>query len=65
MEKVLYKEFEKLHERTKEFLINDKKNYTIYPKYNEIFSAFNHTPIDNVKVVILGQDPYHGEKTET
>jgi uracil-DNA glycosylase len=33
---------------------------TIYPPGNLIFNAFNTTPIDKVKVVILGQDPYHG-----
>lgn len=32
----------------------------IFPAANEIFSAFSHTPLDSVKVVILGQDPYHG-----
>ena len=40
-----------------------KKEYktkTIYPKQNEIFNAFRYTDFDNVKVVILGQDPYHG-----
>lgn len=33
---------------------------TIYPKGSHIFNAFNHTPFNEVKVVILGQDPYHG-----
>jgi len=40
-----------------------KKEYThnqCYPKGKEIFNAFNHTPFDQVRVVILGQDPYHG-----
>jgi len=32
---------------------------TVYPKGKEIFNAFNKTPFDQVKVVILGQDPYH------
>lgn len=32
----------------------------IYPKGSEYFNAFNSTPFDRVKVVILGQDPYHG-----
>ena len=36
------------------------KNKVIYPKKNEIFNAFRYTDFDNVKVVILGQDPYHG-----
>ncbi len=33
---------------------------TIYPKSADIFKAFEYTPLDKVKVVILGQDPYHG-----
>ena len=33
---------------------------TIYPSGSMIFNAFNHTPFEKVKVVILGQDPYHG-----
>lgn len=33
---------------------------TIYPPGSMIFNAFNHTPFDKVKVVLLGQDPYHG-----
>jgi uracil-DNA glycosylase len=33
----------------------------IYPSGPEFFNAFTHTPLDRVKVVILGQDPYHGE----
>jgi len=40
-----------------------KKEYTehhCYPPGNEIFAAFDHTPFNDVKVVILGQDPYHG-----
>lgn len=34
--------------------------YTIYPAGNQIFYAFDATPFEEVKVVILGQDPYHG-----
>ncbi|MGB2099744.1 MAG: uracil-DNA glycosylase, partial [Candidatus Puniceispirillaceae bacterium] len=34
----------------------------IYPAGNEIFAAFDMTPFDKVKVVILGQDPYHGAR---
>lgn len=42
-------------------LLNDKAaGETIYPKGSLIFNAFNRTPFDNVKVVIIGQDPYHG-----
>jgi uracil-DNA glycosylase len=44
----------------KSFLQQEKKQFVVYPPGPAIFSAFNHTPIDKVKVVILGQDPYHG-----
>lgn len=44
-----------------ETLINRCKNNTIYPPSNSVFSAFELTPLDSVKVVILGQDPYHGQ----
>ena len=61
--KVLYKEFKKNYmKELKEFLIHEKKNYKIYQKDKEIFNAFNQTPLGNVKIVVLGQDPYHGEK---
>jgi uracil-DNA glycosylase len=46
----------------KSFLLEEKqKGFTVYPKGGDIFNAFNHTPFDKVKVVILGQDPYHGQ----
>jgi uracil-DNA glycosylase len=44
----------------KEFLVEERSQYTIYPPGSRIFAAFNLTPFDQVKVVILGQDPYHG-----
>ena len=43
-----------------DFVKNEYKTKTIYPKQNEVFNAFRYTDFDNVKVVILGQDPYHG-----
>ncbi|MBR5777554.1 MAG: uracil-DNA glycosylase [Bacteroidales bacterium] len=45
----------------KAFLVEERKQYQCFPKGKDIFSAFWHTPFSNVKVVILGQDPYHGE----
>ena len=42
------------------FVKDEYKAKTIYPKENEVFNAFRYTDFDNVKVVILGQDPYHG-----
>ena len=38
-----------------------KEGAIIYPPEEEIFNAFELTPVDEIKVVILGQDPYHGE----
>lgn len=45
--------------RLKSFLISEKSSYQIFPPGNKIFEAFNLTPINEVRVVILGQDPYH------
>lgn len=44
----------------KEFLVKEKERFTIYPPGSQIFNAFKYTPFDEVKVVIIGQDPYHG-----
>jgi len=43
------------------FLINEKTKSVIYPQEDKIYEAFNLTPFDSVKVVVLGQDPYHGK----
>ena len=43
-----------------EFVKQEYKEKTVYPKQTEVFNAFRYTDFDNVKVVILGQDPYHG-----
>ncbi len=49
-------------EELKKFLLQEKKNgATIFPPGQQIFNAFNLCPFDQVKVVILGQDPYHGK----
>lgn len=46
----------------KEVLLQEKQlGHIIYPKWSDIFNAFNLTPFDKVRVVILGQDPYHGQ----
>lgn len=44
----------------KEFLVQETSTQKVYPPGFLIFNAFQHTPFDKVKVVILGQDPYHG-----
>lgn len=60
--KVLAGEFKKDYFlNLKIFLEKEQKNELIYPPRGLIFSAFSTTPFDKVKVVILGQDPYHGE----
>jgi len=46
----------------KQFLLEEKKQHTIYPIGSDIFNAFNFTPFEKIKVVILGQDPYHGNR---
>ena len=58
---VLLEEFNKDYFiKLKQFLLDEKKHHSIYPKGKDIFNAFHYTPFDRVKVVILGQDPYHG-----
>lgn len=42
------------------FVKTEYQSNTCYPPGSQIFSAFNHTPFSQVKVVIIGQDPYHG-----
>jgi uracil-DNA glycosylase len=46
--------------KLKEFLIEEKTKYRVFPPGSLIFNAFNRTPFDAVKVVFIGQDPYHG-----
>lgn len=59
---ILLDEFQSVYfSELKAFLVEEKKKYTIYPPGKFIFNAFFHTPFDRVKVVILGQDPYHGK----
>lgn len=57
---ILRDEFEKDYFlKIMEFVDDEYSQKTIYPPYAEIFNAFKFTPLSNVKVVILGQDPYH------
>ena len=57
---VLKKEYEKDYFiKIKEFIKKEYETKIIYPPYDEIFNAFKLTPLNSVKVVILGQDPYH------
>jgi len=61
--KVLSEEFEKTYFKDlMEFVKSEYKATTCYPPGPEIFNAFNECPFDDVKVVIIGQDPYHGPR---
>lgn len=58
---ILSTEFEKSYfSRLTSFVRSEYSSYTCYPKGNEIFAAFDRCSFEDVKVVILGQDPYHG-----
>lgn len=60
---VLASEFEKSYfSQLIQFVKSEYQKHTCYPPGNQLFSAFDHTPFNDVKVVILGQDPYHGPK---
>ncbi len=59
---ILKPEFEKTYyKRLRAILANEYKTQTIYPDMYDIFNAFKYTSYHDTKVVILGQDPYHGE----
>lgn len=58
---ILQQEFEKPYfSELIDFVKSEYQKNICYPKGSQIFEAFSKTPIDKVKVVILGQDPYHG-----
>jgi uracil-DNA glycosylase len=58
---LLEAEFQKdYYVQLREFLKQEYQNYTIYPNMYDIYNALHYTPFHHVKVVILGQDPYHG-----
>ena len=59
--KILEKEFNSDYfKKLLNFVKEEYKIKTVYPHYNDIFNAIKYTDFDKVKVVILGQDPYHG-----
>lgn len=59
---ILKEEFEKdYYKNLRQFLINEYKTQKIYPDMYEIFEALKHTSYKDTKVLILGQDPYHGQ----
>lgn len=60
-DQLLAPEFEKeYYQKLRQFLIAEYRGKTIYPGMHDIFNALKYTDYDDVKVVILGQDPYHG-----
>jgi len=60
-QEVVGEEFSKpYYLKLREFLKEQYANETVYPAKENIWNAFKHTPFNEVKVVILGQDPYHG-----
>lgn len=59
---VLEKEHERLYyQKLDVFIEQEYSTKTIYPPKNDIFNAFKYTPLSEIKVVLLGQDPYHEE----
>ncbi len=57
---LLSEEFNKPYFKSlQDFLKNEYSRYEVYPEEKNIFNALNHVPYDKVKVVIIGQDPYH------
>jgi len=61
-DEVLKDEFTKpYYLKLRRFLAMEYRTHTVYPDMYDIFNALKYTPYKNVKAVILGQDPYHGE----
>ena len=59
---VLKDEFEKdYYKKIREFLKYEYSHYRVYPDMNDIFNSLKYADYDNIKVVIIGQDPYHEE----
>ena len=60
-DELLKDEFKKeYYLRLRQFLINEYRTQRIFPGMYDIYNAFKYTSYDNVKAVIIGQDPYHG-----
>ncbi|WP_310482158.1 uracil-DNA glycosylase [Chamaesiphon sp. VAR_48_metabat_403] len=61
-QQVLAAEFELPYfQKLQDFTIGERQTQTIFPPAGDVFSAFELTPYENVKVLILGQDPYHDD----
>lgn len=60
-DEILKGEFDKeYYQKLRKFLISEYRTQRIHPSMYDIFNALKYTPYSNVKVIILGQDPYHG-----
>ncbi|WP_353893071.1 uracil-DNA glycosylase [Proteinivorax hydrogeniformans] len=59
--KLAGEENKEYYKKLKQTLIEEYSNYKVYPRKDLVFNAFNLTSFSSTKVVILGQDPYHGE----
>lgn len=61
-DQLLKEEWEKpYYKNLRKFLINEYKHYNIYPDMYDLFNALKYVSYEDTKVVILGQDPYHGK----
>lgn len=49
------------YQKIRTFLIEEYRNHVVYPDMYDLYNCFRYTPFEKVKVVLLGQDPYHGE----
>jgi uracil-DNA glycosylase len=59
---VLAEQFrEPYYQKLREFVSQERANHKVFPPAEDVFNAFKHTPYDRVKVLILGQDPYHDD----
>ncbi|MFH7025909.1 MAG: uracil-DNA glycosylase [Heteroscytonema crispum UTEX LB 1556] len=59
---ILAEEFDKPYfQKLQDFLAEERQSQTIFPPKEDVFSAFNLTPYENVNVFLLGQDPYHDD----
>ena len=56
-------EFEKPYwKELQSFVRHEREQHTVYPAHDDVFAALHRTPYADVKVLILGQDPYHGPR---
>jgi uracil-DNA glycosylase len=59
---LLIEEFEQPYfQKLEQFVDNERTQNTVFPPEQDVFNALNYTPYENVKVLLLGQDPYHDD----